>query len=370
MLVNVLVFIAVLSLLVLAHELGHFLAAKKSGIWVEEFGFGLPPRLWGKKYGQTRFSLNLLPFGGFVKLHGEGSDEGISKPKKAFLNKSKKVRVFVLLAGVLMNFLLAVVAFGIVYSFSGIPKEGENVRVVDVAVSSPAQEGGLIVGDVIRKIGGSEVKSTQAFIEEVDRYRGKSVVLEVENDTSGSIEGRQLVLRPRQDPPAGEGPLGVAISTVEIYYPPVWQRPFYGVYFGFKDAVYWGETVVTGILQIFTDLSSGQAPKDLAGPVGIFALTSEVYKEGILALVNFIGILSVNLAILNVIPFPALDGGRLLFVAIESLFGRKILPKVEAAVHTVGMIILLILIVAITARDLKGLISAGSISGFLEGVLR
>src|SRR3989344_7837859 len=116
MLANILVFLGVLSLLVLAHELGHFFVSKWSGIWVEEFGFGLPPRIFGKKFGQTIFSLNLLPFGGFVKLHGEASDEGVTKPKRAFLNKSKKTRVAVLLAGVLMNFLLGTFAFGIVYS--------------------------------------------------------------------------------------------------------------------------------------------------------------------------------------------------------------------------------------------------------------
>ena len=370
MLVNILVFLGVLSLLVLVHELGHFFVAKKAGIWVEEFGFGLPPRIWGKKIGQTIFSLNILPFGGFVKLHGESSDEGVSKPKRAFVNKSKKVRVAVLLAGVVMNFLLGIVAFGIVYSLSGIPRETQNVRVIDVASDSPAQTGGLIVGDIVRKINVQDVKSTEAFIEEVDRFKGKNVVLEVESDSSGTTQTRRVSVNPRQDPPSGEGPLGVAITTVEIYYPPVWQRPFYGAYFGFKDAVYWGRTVVSGIFQIFTDLSTGQAPKDLAGPVGIFALTSEVYKVGILALINFIGILSVNLAILNIIPFPALDGGRLLFVVLESILGKKILPRVEAAAHTVGMIILLILIFAITARDIRGLISAGSISGFLEGVLR
>ena len=354
----------------MVHELGHFFVAKRAGIWVEEFGFGLPPRIWGKKFKQTLFSLNLLPFGGFVKLHGEGSEEGISKPKRAFLNKSKKARVAVLLAGVVMNFLLGIFAFAIVYSFSGIPREALNVRVVDVVPGSPAQTSGLLVGDVVRKIDKKTVSSTKSFMEEVDRFRGGSVVLEVENDSSGETKSRNITVKPRQDPPSGEGPLGVAISTVEIYYPPVWQRPFYGAYFGFKDAVYWGKTVVTGMFQIFTDISSGQAPQDLAGPVGIFALTSEIYKVGVLALINFIGILSINLAILNIIPFPALDGGRLLFVAIESLFGRKILPRVEAAAHTVGMIILLILIFAITARDIRALISAGSISGFLEGVLR
>src|SRR3989304_3116698 len=245
MLVNILVFFGVLSLLVLVHELGHFFVAKRAGIWVEEFGFGLPPRIWGKKFKQTLFSLNLLPFGGFVKLHGEGSEEGISKPKRAFLNKSKKARVAVLLAGVVMNFLLGIFAFAIVYSFSGIPREALNVRVVDVVPGSPAQTSGLLFGDVVRKIDKKTVSSTKSFMEEVDRFRGGSVVLEVENDSSGETKSRNITVKPRQDPPSGEGPLGVAISTVEIYYPPVWQRPFYGAYFGFKDAVYWVQTDVT-----------------------------------------------------------------------------------------------------------------------------
>ena len=370
MLTDILVFLGILSLLVLVHELGHFFVARWAGIWVEEFGFGLPPRILGKKFGQTIFSLNLLPFGGFVKLHGEGSEEGVSKPKRAFINKSKKARVAVLLAGVLMNLLLGIVAFGIVYSFSGVPRESENVRVVDVAVSSPAQTAGILVGDVVRKINQQEIKSTAAFIKEVDNYKGKNVVLEVESETSGKVETRKVIVGPRESPPKGEGPLGVAISTIETYYPPVLQRPFYGVYYGLKDAVYWGKTVISGISQISTDISTGQAPKDLAGPVGIFALTSEVCKEGILPCINFTAILSINLAILNIIPFPALDGGRLLFIAIEAVLRKKILPRVEAAVHTAGMIILLLIIFAITARDIRGLISAGSISGFLENVLR
>jgi len=370
MAISILVFLLVLSILVLVHELGHFLVARRAGIWVEEFGFGLPPRIIGKKIGQTIYSINLLPFGGFVKLHGEGSDEDLSKPKKAFLNKSKKVRVAVLLAGVFMNFLLGTVAFGVVYSFSGIPKETQNVRVVGVAAGSPAQASGLLVGEVIRKVNAISVDSSRKFIEEVEKKKGENIVLEVEKGDSGFREIRRVTVVPRETPPQGEGPLGVAITTVEVYFPPIWQRPFIGIYYGFKEAVFWGKTVVSGIFEVFSDVTAGQVPKDLAGPVGIFALTSEVYKVGILALINFVGVLSVNLAILNILPFPALDGGRLLFVVIETIFGRRIMPRVEAAIHTVGMVILLIIIFAITARDIRGLISAGSISGFLENVLR
>lgn len=370
MILNILVFFAVLSLLILVHELGHYFVAKKAGIWVEEFGFGLPPRILGKKFGQTIFSINLFPFGGFVKLHGEGSDEALAKPKRAFLNKSKATRTAVLMAGVIMNFLLGVVAFGVVYSFSGVPRQTQNVSVIEIAPGSPAQEAGLLVGDIVKKVNQVNIDSSEKFISEIDALKGTAVTLEVENEVSGSLETKKLTVTPRQDPPQGEGPLGVAISTIEIYFPPVWQRPFIGVYYGFQDALYWGRTVISGVLQIFSDLSVGQAPKDLAGPVGIYALTSEIYKIGFLPLINFVGILSINLAILNILPFPALDGGRLLFILIETVFGKKIVPRVEAAIHTVGMVILLILIIAVTARDIRGLISAGSISGFLESVLR
>ena len=363
MLSTILTFLLVLSILVLVHELGHFIVARLAGVWVEEFGFGIPPRIVGKKIGNTIYSINLLPFGGFVRLHGESSDQGIKKPKKAFLNKSKVQRLGILLAGVAMNFLLAVVAFGIVYSLTGVPRESKNVKIVDIAAGSPAQISGLVVGDVVRKVGSEEVETTQEFITLIELEKGNKVQIEIDS-------GKKIIVSPRENPPEGEGPLGVAISTMEIYFPPIWQRPFYGAYYGFQDAYFWGREVVGGIGTVLSGLSRGQAPRDLAGPVGIYALTSEVSKFGTLALIHFVGILSVNLAILNILPFPALDGGRVLFVIIETFIGKRITPKVEAAFHTVGMAILLFLLLAITARDIQRLISAGSLSSFVEGVLR
>ena len=184
------------------------------------------------------------------------------------------------------------------------------------------------------------------------------------------METKNVVLAPRAAPPPGEGPIGVAISSTEIYFSPIWQRPFYGIYYGVKDAVGWGKTVILGLVNIVYQVREGNAPKDFAGPVGIFALTSEAAKVGLLALINFVGILSINLAILNILPFPALDGGRLFFIVIETVFGKRVLPKVEAATHAVGMIILLLLILAITAQDIRKLIEAGSISGFIDNLLR
>lgn len=363
MLGSILVFLLVLSILVLVHEFGHFWVAKKNGIWVEEFGFGLPPRVWGKKIGETIYSINLLPFGGFVKLHGELTDDEVTDKKRAFLTKSKKVKTAVIVAGVVMNFILGVVAFAVVYSFSGVPRETEDVRVLNVVAGSPAQQAGLIQGDVIKLVGKVEVKKTTEFIKLMDEQRSKKVVLTLDS-------GKTVTVTPRANPPAGEGPLGVLISNTETYYPPIWQRPFVGAYYGFKDALFWGKNVLVGFYNIFADLFRGQAPKDISGPVGIFAVTSEAAKTGILSLINLLGIISVNLAILNIIPFPALDGGRLLFILIEGIVGKKVIPKVEATIHTIGMIILLGLILAITISDVKRLIQAGSISGFLDSMIK
>ena len=365
MLSTILTFLLVLSILVLVHELGHFIVARLAGVWVEEFGFGIPPRIVGKKIGNTIYSINLLPFGGFVRLHGESSDQGIKKPKKAFLNKSKVQRLGILLAGVAMNFLLAVVAFGIVYSLTGVPRESKNVKIVDIAAGSPAQISGLVVGDVVRKVGSEEVETTQEFIALIEQEKGNKVQIEIDS-------GKKIIVSPRENPPEGEGPLGVAISTMEIYFPPIWQRPFYGAYYGFKDSFAWSKTVLNGLGSIVQDASQGKVSKDVSGFVGILAIIDNIVKTGnIWDMFNLIGIISINLAVLNILPFPALDGGRLLFIIIEAIFGKKVAPKLESVIHGVGMIILLGLMLAITFKDVSGLIKArGSFSTFLENMTK
>lgn len=370
MLTSILVFVLVLSVLILVHELGHFIAAKKAGIWVEEFGFGLPPKIIGKKIGETIYSLNALPFGGFVRLHGEMTEEGVTKPNRAFINKSKKVRAVIVTAGVLMNFLLAVVSFAIIYSFSGVPRNSQNVRIVDIKAGSPAQEGGLLVGDIVREVVGEKIISVNQFVGKIEQNRGMKTNVLIERTIGEKSENKKFVLVPRKEVLKDEGPLGVVITSTEIYFPPLWQRPFVGVYYGLKESVYWGKTVVFGFVKIFGDLFKGQSPKDLAGPVGIYAITTQVAKGGIFAILNFVGILSVNLAILNILPFPALDGGRLLFIFIEKAIGKKVVPKIESIIHTIGMVILILLLVAITAHDIQRLILAGSISGFLDSIIK
>jgi regulator of sigma E protease len=316
------------------------------------------------------YSINLLPFGGFVKLHGESFEEEATDPKRSFMGKSIHERLIILVAGVIMNFFLAVLAFAIVYSFSGIPKETKDVKLVDIAQGSPAQIAGLVVGDVVRTVDKEKVETMSVFTKLIEERKGKRVTLGIERIVNGGKEEKKIQVTPRAEPPPDEGPLGVVITTTEIYYPPIWQRPFVGIYYGVQDSLYWGKNVISGFAQIFSDLFKGKVPQDLAGPVGIFAVTSEAAKIGLLAVINFMGVLSINLAILNIIPFPALDGGRALFVIIEKVMGRKVLPKVEGYIHTIGMIILLTLLLAITIHDVRRLVTAGSLSNFIESVLK
>jgi regulator of sigma E protease len=370
MLVSILIFLVVLSVLVLVHELGHFIVARRAGIMVEEFGFGLPPRLIGKKIGDTIYSLNWLPFGGFVRLHGEQEEEGTTDPNasRAFLNKSKKVRASVVTAGVIMNFLLAILAFAVVYSFSGIPKDMGKLTVVDVSAGSPAQTAGIVDGDIITKVDNNAITSSDDFIAKTAALKGENTVFEIQRQINGQTSTIKVSLTPRVNPPSGEGPVGVTITTMVLYYPPIWQRPFYGIYYGFKDAIFWGQTIVVGLWGILVSLFKGRVPQGVSGPVGIFAVTTEAARSGLLTLINFVGVLSVNLAILNIVPFPALDGGRLLFIGIEGIIGRRVVPKVEAAIINIGFIILIILIFLITVSDIRHFIAAGSLQGYINSL--
>jgi regulator of sigma E protease len=370
MAISILIFLAVLSILILVHELGHFLTAKKMGVKVEEFGFGIPPRLFGKKIGETIYSVNALPFGGFVRLHGENDETEITNPRRAFLEKSKRARTLIVIAGVVMNFVLATVAFAIVYSFSGVPRETGKLKIIDVTAGSPAQVAGMVVGDIVTKIGKDTISSSEDFISKTALLKGKKTVFEVQRTSGDQISIAKISLTPRDNPPAGEGPIGVTITTMETYYPPAWQRPFYGIYYGFKDAIFWGKTIAVGLWGLIAGLFKGQVPQDVSGPVGIFAVTTEAAKSGILTLINFVGILSVNLAILNILPFPALDGGRLLFIGIESVIKKRVPAKVEGAIHSIGMIILLILMLAITIGDVRRLITFGGIQGFINSMVK
>jgi regulator of sigma E protease len=346
---TIIIFFIIFSVLVLVHELGHFLAAKKSGVRVEEFGAGYPPRLWGKQIGETLYSLNLIPFGGFVRIYGH--EEAVDKDlDRAFTSQSKFKRSLIILGGVIMNFLLGVVCFALVYSKLGIPTNLDYIKVLDVAHDSPAYTAGLKPNDQIIGLSyqGEEIKITEVdqFIQLIDGHRGQEISLKLANN-------QQLVLTPRteEQTPPGEGSLGIGISGSELRFYPWWQMPFRGIWAGLQEAWLWGQEIVISLVGLFSNLFKGVVP-EVAGPIGIYQMTGEVQKSGFWALAQFTGILSINLAIVNLLPFPGLDGAWLVFILIERLMGEK-KQKIQAVVSQVGFILLLLLMLLITVGDIR-----------------
>jgi regulator of sigma E protease len=381
--VALLTFIFILSVLVLVHEGGHFLAAKKAGIKVEEFGFGYPPKISDRKIGGTIYSINAIPFGGFVRLYGE---EGPVSAKtamsgKAFSSKSKKARAGVILAGVLANFLLAIFCFAIVYSGSGLPIKTKQVKVVGISQNSPADVGGIKENDLILKVNLNPILSLKQFTQTISDNKGSQVSIEVERKIDNPCEATVfgggstgqsfscqngnliLFLTPRMNPPENEGPLGVVVTDIEIKKYPIYQMPFRGTVEGFKEALGWGWLILNSFGTMLVNLIfRGIVPKDVSGPIGIFQVTSQVAKTGWLNVLQFMGVLSVNLAILNIMPFPALDGGKLfLSVGYELVFRKKPKESFERIANTVGVAFLVLLIILVTINDLVRIFQTTSI---------
>lgn len=344
----ILVFIIVLSILVFVHELGHFTVAKKLGIRVEEFGFGLPPRIWGFRRGETLYSINWLPIGGFVKLSGEDVEEGVKiDPKEKhryFFARSKLERSAVLLAGVTMNFLLAVVIISYIFT-QGVFVPTDHVRLDKIAQDSPAQVAGLQEKDVVVSFENVPIKSSEDLIK-ISKERGGQPSKIVVQRGDQTLE---LTITPRKDPPPDQGPLGVVISNLEEKKYPWYQAPYYGMIEAVKMSYMMLTTLLTTLYRLITFQPVGV---DVAGPIGIAKATGQAVQYGLTAVLQLMGILSLNLAIVNVLPIPALDGGRLLFVVLEGFIGKRVKPQAERVAHQIGMAFLLALIALITINDL------------------
>ena len=348
---DLIIFIVALSVLVLIHEWGHFMAAKKTGVKVEEFGLGLPPRIFGKKIKRTIYSLNWIPAGGFCRLYGEDGD---GKGTDAFNNKNPWQKMLIVLGGVIMNLVLAVVVFSVVYTVVGVPKEVDKVMIIGISENSPAQKAGLKIDDIVYKVNDKEVKKADELISEVSKFKGKEVNLEIGNKDKSNL--KQLKLEVRENPPEGEGSMGVAISNTEMEKI-AWYRIDRGIVAGFKEAYYWGKIIFGGVVKMIGGLMVGNVPKDVSGPIGMYEATSAINKnQGLLAVIHFFGIVSVNLAVVNILPFPALDGGRIIFVLYEMITKKRANQKIEVMVNNVGMILLLGLILLITIGDIGRLL--------------
>ena len=346
---------------------------------MEEFGLGLPPKVRKLFTWQgTEFTLNWLPLGGFVRMRGE--DTGPDSPSafglqplaleaKGFFYAQKPwKRAIILVAGVFMNLVLGVAAFTSVYTVLGIPEERDVVVIDGVAPGSPAERAQLKPNDIVRELrftnylpadatrqalqaGDLRITSTSEFIDFINAHRGEEITLNIKRGQ----ENKEIVITPRieSETPAGEGALGVAISNIQFIHYPWWQMPFRASVTGSKEALGWGVNIIEGLGKMVSDLvTHGKVPDDLAGPVGIARITGEVAKRGWIPLFQLAGILSINLAVVNILPIPALDGGRLLFLGIEKLRGKSIDQNKERIIHLSGYILLIILLILITLRDI------------------
>lgn len=350
---SVIIFIVILSLLVFVHEFGHFSMAKKFGMKVDEFGFGFPPR--AKKLFEkngTLYTLNWLPLGGFVKIKGESGDS--RGDTDSFAHKKVWQRFIVLVAGVSMNFVLAWLLLTIGFAI-GLPQVVDDtnvafvkdtaIQVVSVEKDSPAEIASLEVGDIIEKVNGQQFFE----INELQNY----IALQKDNTVALHVKRGQEVIQkditPKILPDIDRPVMGVGlVKTGIISYP--WYQ---SVWEGAKATVFSTINILFAFGNMIKNLFvTGSLGADVAGPVGIAVLTGQVVNLGFIYILQFAALLSINLAIINILPFPALDGGRVVFLLIEKVLRRPVDQKVEAVVHNLGFALLMLLVVVITFRDI------------------
>jgi regulator of sigma E protease len=343
--VNLLSFAVILSLLVFVHEFGHFIVAKLAGVRVDEFGFGYPPRML--KLGQwreTEITLNWLPIGGFVRMGEEDPDSPGS-----LASKRRSVRALVLVAGALMNLLLASALFSAVFMVgAATPIDGPGTGIYYVAPNSPAYLAGLRPGDTIVEMNATQVADVEQAIALTQASLGTPIEITVRRNDKLLPP---MTVTPRVDPPPNEGAMGVSLG-----------QPFVTQAYSFWQAVPLGirttANVVTSIPGIIAGMIRKEIPAEVSGVVGIYSMTAEAVKSGLAQLLEFAGLLSVNFFLFNLLPLPALDGGRLLFVILEWVRGgRRVPPEKEGLVHAIGMAVLLGLMAVVTYFDVLRLLN-------------
>jgi regulator of sigma E protease len=391
MILTIIIFIIILGVLVLAHEGGHFLVAKRTGMKVEEFGFGFPPRLIGiKKIGgkwkiigarhqsapgssasqgeqaaddSTIYSINWIPFGGFVRITGENNED--ADDPRSFINRPAWARFLTLIAGVSMNWILAAALFALTFmvgvtsevdlsnpAFKNARVSNPQVAIGEVVKGQPADSAGVMSGDIILSIDGQTFNELSQVQKYINGNKGKEFQFTVKR--IDKIEN--LSVKSLANPGPDQGPTGISLANIGKVRLPIAQSIGLGV----GKAANLTVVIVQGIYSIFT---SKEALSQVGGPVKIAQLTGEVATLGLASLLNFTGLLSINLAILNVLPFPALDGGRILFLAIEKVRRKRNNQKIEQYANAAGFLLLLTLMLVVTAKD----IGLGKLIGRLFG---
>ena len=341
MLITIITFIAVIAVLILAHELGHFFTARAAGVKVTDFGIGFPPRLFAIKRGETTYAINLLPLGGYVKLAGEEDP----RLPGSLAGKSIPVRLLVLASGSIMNFLLPIVLFSVAFMVPHDQISGK-VTVEQVTPGTPAANAGIVPGDILLKLNGKELNSGGDLNRYLQINLGKEVKLLVQHvdNTTSTVQ-----VIPRWKPPAGQGPTGLVIDTPNytIYKEsfPFWKAIPMGFSTSFETLFFFKN----GIIGMFV----GTSLVGVTGPVGIAQIAGEAAKVGFSALLEFTAFLSMNLAIFNLFPLPALDGGRIAFVVVEwARRGKRVNPRTEAMIHLIGFIAFILFMLAVTYQDI------------------
>lgn len=382
---TLILFLAVLSLLVLVHELGHFVAARIFGVKADEFGYGFPPRLIGfvKHHGKwkrvkrnddtvyenTIWSLNWLPLGGFVRIKGEGVEDKVTDTD-AFQVKPAWQRIIILAAGVFMNWVLAYVLFAAVL-LSGVPTvlqdlptgatvENKTVRITNVLAGMPAEKAGIQVGDEVVSVAGVKAQDYEQVRNEILKVGEQPLDIVLKTD---DVE-RTVNVQPTLVKELGRPGIGVALADVGIvrftFLSALKQS-------GIAVAGYTWQTIKAFGVMIRDIVMLRHLEQEVAGPVGIAVMTGQMAKQGIVTLMQFAAILSINLAVVNFLPIPALDGGRVLFVIIEKIRRKPVTRKIEAHIHQVAFIALIILILLVTVRDITKY--GGSILGGLKNLV-
>lgn len=349
---TIILFIIVLFVTVLVHEWGHFYAARKSGMKVEEFGFGIPPKLFSWKKGEVVYSINALPIGGFVRIAGENGIENTTPPERQFDTKPWYLKSFVLVAGVVMNIVLAIVLFTAAYTI-GMPtaKEGGTPTVTSVVAGGMADQDGVKVGDKITEIKIDGKTITPINTKNLrDSMKSGVRVVSITFDKGNEVFMTQNVqFTGTEDAPR----IGITVEEIAVV-----KTPFFT---SLGLAVSHVLHLIVGVAQALGELVGGIFTKKgslegFIGPVGLVREVGGAASIGFTYLLAFTAIISVNLAVLNILPFPALDGGRLLVVLLEALVGKRFPPAVVGIIHGIGFLLLLLLMVALTVGDIRKLL--------------
>ncbi|MFH1610861.1 MAG: RIP metalloprotease RseP [Patescibacteria group bacterium] len=374
MLLTALGFFVILGIIVLVHELGHFITARIFKVKVHEFGLGFPPRLfgvykkdgkrkwiWGSKQnaeevGETVYSLNKIPIGGFVNIKGQDGQN--PEDKDSFANKPAWKRSIILVSGVLANFLLCAVVLMIIYiagtNISVDHRELNNARyienvkiqVISINSNSPAETAGILKNDVILQLDNQKVKTVEQIQEYSAQKDGLLVNVQIQRDE----EILNLEVIPRVlETSNNRSVFGIGLTkTADIAF-----KWYAAIWYGIRDTIYLIGVIFVALWKIIKDIfTTGQVSAEIAGPIGIARITGDVVKMGWIYALQFTALLSVNLGIINILPIPALDGGRLLFILIEKIRGKTVKKNIENIIHTVGFAILMVLIVLVTYRDI------------------